>query len=135
VTVTKLVIMDDIAVQVSASPSPIAHGANLTYTLTATSNGPDFGANVHLDAVLSAGTTFVSDNPGGGMCTVPAVGGTGTLHCTLARLNKGQTYTVTLAVRVNAAAGSTLSNHVTGGLNMQDYTSTNNATTVTTAVN
>jgi uncharacterized repeat protein (TIGR01451 family) len=135
VTVTKLVIMDDIAVHASASPSPVAHGANLTYTLTATSNGPDFGSNVHLDDVLPAGTTFVSDNAGGGTCTTPAVGATGTLHCTLAQLNKGATYTVKLTVKVNAAAGSTLRNHVTGGSNMQDYTSSNNAATVTTAVN
>jgi uncharacterized repeat protein (TIGR01451 family) len=135
VTVTKIVIMDDIAVRIIASPSPVAHGANLTYTISATSNGPDFGYNVHLDDVLPAGTTFVSDNAGGGTCTAPAVGGTGTLHCTLGTLNKGSTYTVTLTVKVNAAAGATLTNKATGGSNMQDYTSNNNAATATTQVN
>ena len=135
VTVTKIVIMDDVAARISASPSPVAHGANLTYTLSATSNGPDFGYNVDIDDPLPAGTTFVSDNAGGGACTAPAVGATGTLHCTLGTLNKGQTYTVTLTVKVNAAAGSTLSNRATVGSNMQDYTSSNNAATVTTSVN
>lgn len=135
VTVTKIVIMDDIAVHVSASPSPVAHGSNLTYTLTATSNGPDFGYNVHLDDVLPAGTAFVSDNASGGSCTAPAVGGTGTLHCSLGTLNKGSTWTVTLIVKVNAAAGSTFTNKVTGKSNMQDYTSSNNSATVTTQVN
>lgn len=135
VTVTKIVIMDDIAVHASASPSPVAHGANLTYAIAATSNGPDFGYNVHLDDVLPAGTTFVSDSAGGGTCTAPAVGGTGTFHCTLGTLNKGATWTVTLTVKVNAAAGTTITNKATGGSNMQDYTSSNNSATVTTSVN
>ncbi len=135
VTVTKIVIMDDIAAHISASPSPVKHGANLTYTISATSNGPDFGYNVHINDPLPAGTTFVSDTAGGGSCTAPAVGAAGTLHCTLGTLNKGQTYTVTLTVKVNAPAGSTLTNRATVGSNMQDYTSTNNAATVTTSVN
>lgn len=135
VSVTKIVIMDDIAVHISASPSPVAHGANLVYTISATSNGPDFGTNVHIDDAIPAGTTFVSDNAGGGKCTAPAVGGTGTLHCSLGQLNKGQTYTVKLTVKVKAAAGTTLSNRATGGSNMQDYTPSNNAATVTTKVN
>jgi hypothetical protein len=50
-------------------------------------------------------------------------------------LNKGQTYTVKLTVKVEAAAGTTLSNRATGGSNMQDYTPSNNAATVTTKVN
>jgi len=65
VTVTKIVIMDDVAAHINASPSPVAHGANLTYTLSATSNGPDFGYNVYINDPLPAGTTFVSDNAGG----------------------------------------------------------------------
>jgi len=135
VTVTKIVIMDDVAAHISASPSPVAHGASLTYTLSATSNGPDFGYNVYINDPLPSGTTFVSDNAGGGTCTAPAVGTSGTLHCTLGTLNKGQTYTVTLTVKVNAAAGSTLTNRATVGSNMQDYTSSNNAATVATMVN
>jgi uncharacterized repeat protein (TIGR01451 family) len=135
VTVTKIVIMDDLAVHISASPSPVAHGGNITYTISATSNGPDFGYNVHLDDVLPAGTTFVSDTAGGGTCTAPAIGATGTLHCSLGTLNKGSTYTVTLTVKVNAAAGSTLTDKATGGSNMQDYTSSNNSATVTTSIN
>lgn len=134
VTVTKIVIMDDVAAHISASPSPVSHGANLTYTLSATSNGPDFGYNVHIDDSLPSGTTFVSDTAGGGTCTAPAVGTTGKLHCTLGTLNKGQTFTVTLTVKVNAAAGSTLTNRVTVGSNMQDYTWSNNTATATTTV-
>lgn len=134
VTVTKIVIMDDVAAHISASPSPVSHGANLTYTLSATSNGPDFGYNVHIGDPLPSGTTFVSDTAGGGTCTAPAVGATGALHCTLGTLNKGQTYTVTLTVKVNAVAGSTLTNRVTVGSNMQDYTSSNNTATATTMV-
>jgi len=132
--VTKIVIMDDIAVHISASPSPVVHGANLTYTISATSNGPDFGYNVRIDDPLPAGTTFVSFANDRGTCTAPALGTTGTLHCTLQQLDKGDTFTVRLTVNVNAAAGSTLSNTATAASNMQDFTPANNQAVYTSTV-
>lgn len=134
VFVSKLVIMDDLSIAVSASPSPVAHGGNLTYTIATTSKGPDFAVNLRVTDVLPAGTTFVSDNAGGGSCTAPAVGGTGTLHCVLAQLNKGDTYTVKLTVRVTAAAGSTIKDTASTVSNTQDFVKSNNTGTVTTKV-
>ena len=135
VFVSKLVIMDDLALGVSSSASPVAHGGNLTYTIAVTSKGPDFGYNVRIDDSLPAGTTLVSYNAGGGTCTAPAIGATGSLHCALPQLNKGQTYTVQLTARVNAAAGTTLSNTGTTISNMQDFVPSNNKGTLTTKVN
>jgi uncharacterized repeat protein (TIGR01451 family) len=132
--VAKLVIMDDLALGLSASTNTVASGGNLTYTIAVTSKGPDFGYNLRINDPLPAGTTFVSDSSGGGTCTAPAVGSSGTLHCTLAQLEKGQTYSVTLTVNVNAAAGSTLSNTATTVSNMQDFVPSNNSGTLTTHV-
>jgi uncharacterized repeat protein (TIGR01451 family) len=132
--VSKLVIMDDLALGLSASAGTVASGSNLTYTIAVTSKGPDFGYNLRIDDPLPVGTTFVSSTSGGGTCTAPAVGGTGTLHCTLPQLEKGQTYTLTLTVLVSAAPGTTLSNTATTVSNMQDFIPSNNMGTLTTTV-
>jgi uncharacterized repeat protein (TIGR01451 family) len=133
--VSKLVIMDDLALGLSASSGSVVHGGNLTYTIAVTSKGPDFGYNVRIDDPLPSGTTFVSYNPGGGTCTTPPVGATGTLHCVLNQLEKGDTYSVKLTVKVNAVAGTTLSNTATTVSNMQDFVQSNNKGTLTTKVN
>ena len=133
--ISKLTIMDDLALGISASASPVAHGSNLTYTIAVTSKGPDFGANVRVADTLPAGTTFVSYNAGGGSCVAPAVGGTGTINCTLPQLNKGATWNVKLTVKVSAASGSTLSNTAAAISNMQDFVPGNNSGTLTTHVN
>ncbi|MGC1360719.1 MAG: SBBP repeat-containing protein, partial [Silvibacterium sp.] len=134
VFISKLVIMDDLALGLSASPSPVAHGGTLTYTIAVTSKGPDFGYNVRMSDPIPAGTTFVSYNAGGGKCTAPAVGGAGTLNCEVLQLNKGDTWNVKLTVHVTAASGSTLSNTATTVSNTQDFTPANNTGTITTHV-
>ena len=133
--VSKFVIMDDLALGVSASPSPVVHGGNLTYTIAVTSKGPDFGYNVRVADTLPSGTTFVSYGAGGGTCVAPAVGAAGTLNCTLPQLNKGATWNVTLTVKVNAAKGTNLSNTAAAISNMQDFVPSNNSGTLTTKVN
>ncbi len=135
VYVSKFVIMDDLALGLSGTPSPVLHGGNLTYTIAVTSKGPDFGYNVRVADTLPAGTTFVSYGAGGGTCTAPLVGGTGTLNCTLPQLNKGATWNVTLTVNVNAASGTNLSNTAAAISNMQDFVPANNSGTLTTHVN
>jgi uncharacterized repeat protein (TIGR01451 family) len=131
----KLVIMDDLALGLSASPSSVVQGSNLAYTIAVTSKGPDFGSNLRISDTLPAGTTFVSYDAGGGACTAPAPGGTGTLNCTLRQLNKGATWNVNLTVKVNAAAGTTLSNTAATISNMQDFVISNNSAKITTRVN
>jgi uncharacterized repeat protein (TIGR01451 family) len=132
--ISKLVIMDDLSLTLNSSPSPVAHGSNLTYTLAVTSKGPDFGVNVRVSDTLPAGTTFVSYDAGGGTCTAPPVGSTGTLNCRLTQLNKGATWNVKLTVHVNAASGTTLSNMAATISNMQDFVIGNNSATIATQV-
>lgn len=137
VFVSKLVIMDDLSIAVSASPSPVRHGGNLTYTIATTSKGPDFAVNLRVDDVLPQNTTFVSANAGGGTCTTPAVGGTGELHCVLPQQEKGQTYTITLTVQASPdlIPGSHIINTATVVSNTQDFVPGNNTGTITTQVN
>ena len=136
VFVSKLVIMDDLALGISASPnSSVAHGSNLVYTLAVTSKGPDFGNNVRLDDPLPAGTTFLSLARNGGTCTTPAMGATGTVHCVIPQLNKGDTFIATLTVKVTASIGSTLSNSANARSDMQDFVPANNKAMFTSKVN
>ena len=134
--VSKLVIMDDIALGVSASAGTVAHGGNLTYTIAVTSKGPDFGYNVRISDPLPAGTTFVSYDAGGGSLHCSRGGWHGHSELRGAAAGEGAIlYTVKLTVNVNAAAGTKLSNTATSVSNMQDFVPGNNAGTLTTMVN
>jgi uncharacterized repeat protein (TIGR01451 family) len=132
--VSKLAIAADLGLAITASPTEATHGATLTYTLTAHNNGPDFATLLKLDDSIPGGTTFVSYNAGGGTCTAPAAGGTGTLACTLPRLDKGGNWSVKLVVKVTAASGGSIVNNGHIKSNMQDLVPQNNSATETTAV-
>ena len=133
--VSKLVIAADMQLAIQASPGTAVHGGTLMYTLTTLNNGPDWAAYLKLDEPLPAGTTLVSYNAGGGTCTAPAAGSsTGTLSCTLPRLDNFGMWTVQLVVKVNAAAGSKLVNDGHIRSNMQDLIWENNYATLTTPV-
>jgi uncharacterized repeat protein (TIGR01451 family) len=129
----KLIIEADVKMQPQiASPNPVTHGANLTYTLSAYNNGPDVSDGDTITDVLPAGTTFVSFSTTNGTCTHPNVGYGGTFKCTrTAVLNKGSYWgPVKLTVRVNAAAGTTLKNTASVAAKTQDVVSSNNSATV-----
>jgi uncharacterized repeat protein (TIGR01451 family) len=132
--VSKLVIAADLGLAISASPNEVNHGANLVYTLTTHNNGPDYAAYLKLDDPIPSGTAFVSYNAGGGTCTAPAVGGTGTLSCQLTRLDSGGNWSVQLNVQVIANSGSSIVNNGHIRSNMQDLVWQNNYATETTAV-
>ncbi len=105
----------DISVLKVDAPDPVAAGANLTYTIDVSNEGPDDALSVTLDDPLPLGTTFVSlSSPGGWICTAPAVGSGGTVSCSMATFPIG-TATFTLVVLVDAATpnGTVLSNTAT----------------------
>jgi uncharacterized repeat protein (TIGR01451 family) len=136
---TKLIIEADLNVTASASPNPVAHGANLTYTFSVTNNGPDVSNGDSLTFPLAAGTTFVSFTNTNGSCAPPPVGSGGTFKCSrnpTTPLLKGHSWgPITLTVHVTAGSTSPLTSKVTVTSKTQDLVSSNNSRTVSVLVN
>ena len=132
--ISKLVIAADLGLAISASPVTAVQGNNLTYTLVVSNKGPDWAQYLKLNDPIPPGTSFVSYNAGGGACTAPAVGDSGTLNCTLPRLDKDAAWYVRLVVKVNATGGSSIVNAGHVRSNMQDFVWQNNYGRLTTAV-
>ncbi len=104
----------DLAITSTASPNPVTDGNNISYTQSVTNNGPAVSGTATFTDTIPANTTFVSFAvPAGWNCgaTVPAVGGTGTISCTIASLAVNATANFPLVVKVNqgVAPGSPMS--------------------------
>jgi uncharacterized repeat protein (TIGR01451 family) len=84
---------DLLITKVVDEPEPLV-GSNITFTLTATNNGPSNATGVVVNDLLPAGYTYVSDNGGGAY-----VPGTGVW--TVGNLNSGATATLTIVATVN----------------------------------
>jgi len=90
----------DLSIVKTDSPDPAFAGANLTYGISVTNNGPVAAANVVMNDPLPSGTTLQSITaPSGWTCTTPSVGSNGTVSCTNPSLAVG-TANFTLVVRV-----------------------------------
>jgi uncharacterized repeat protein (TIGR01451 family) len=83
----------------SVTPNPGAIGKPLSYSFTATNNGPSFGTQSKFDATLPPGVTFDSATPSQGSCTQPTAT---TVDCTLGVIPDG-TASVTIAVTPNSS--------------------------------
>jgi len=93
---------------VSTSVATVMVGANTTYNITVTNNGPSAANTVTLvDTLAASGMTFVSATPtGGASCS-----GTGPVTCTIATLASGAKFSV--AVVETAATSGAYSNIAT----------------------
>ena len=134
----------DLAITKVDTPDPVNGGVNITYTITATNNGPSNAANATLSDTLPANTTFVSlTSPAGWSCTSPAVGGTGAVNCSNASFAPGSAvFTLVVKVDVAVANGTIITNtanidSATGdpgpGLNSATATTTAQAVSAPTA--
>jgi uncharacterized repeat protein (TIGR01451 family) len=134
---SKLIIEADLKLTASASPNPVAHGTNLTYTFAVLNNGPDVSDGDTLTDALPSGTTFVSFSTTSGTCTHPAVGSSGTFKCSrTSPLLKAHSWgPIKLTVRVNAASGTTLTNTAKVSAKTQDVFQISNTKTVSVKVN
>jgi uncharacterized repeat protein (TIGR01451 family) len=76
-------------------------GADLTYTIVASNQGPVDLDDATVTDVLPAAVTFVSlTPPGGWSCTTPSPGATGTITCSIAPMPAGSTATFTPVTHV-----------------------------------
>jgi uncharacterized repeat protein (TIGR01451 family) len=104
ITVTVLPVAD-VAVAISASPTRVAVGQNLIYTITATNQGPDVASLVTLSDLLPAGETFVSASSSQG--SQPTYSG-GTVTAVLGDLAPSAVATLQISAIPTAPVGSTL---------------------------
>ncbi|MCY2989815.1 MAG: hypothetical protein NTY19_18375 [Planctomycetota bacterium] len=124
----------DVAITKSG-PGTIIPGQNMTYTLTATNNGPSTALTVLLTDLLPLDTTFFTVTvPGGWGSSTPAVGVTGTVTFSKVSMAAAETASFTIVVNVPAATlnGTSLINSATVTAATPDPTPTNNAATTTT---
>jgi len=123
----------DVGVTKTAAAAVTA-GSNLTYTITVGNIGPSDAANVVMNDILPAGTTFVSENQTTGpafTCTTGA-----TVNCSIASLTAGASATFSIVVNVPAATpnGTTISNTATVATSTSDPAPGNNTSTAMTTV-
>jgi len=121
----------DLAVTMSHA-ADFTPGANATYTITVTNNGPNPAANVTLMDTLPPGMTFVSCTLNPGTFSVNA----GTFSGTIGTLAPGGSTTFTLTVNVdsNTISGMSISNTATVNSSAGDPDPANNSATDTDIV-
>ncbi|WP_281321893.1 gliding motility-associated C-terminal domain-containing protein [Flavobacterium aestivum] len=108
--------------KVVSTSSPIV-GTNVTFTITATNNGPSDATGVKVDETLPTGYTFVS--------ATPSVGTYNGTIWTIGNLANGANETLTIIATVNASGSYTNSVSISG--NELDPALPNNTSTVTPA--
>ncbi len=132
----------DLSITSSATPNPVTDGNNITYTQSVTNSGPSASGVATFTDAIPAGTTFVSFSvPAGWNCgaSIPAVGGTGTISCSIASLAVNTPVSFPLVVKASLGdmPGTTISN--TANINVpcssaSDPNCANNSATTSVAV-
>ena len=87
---------------VKTAPATVITGEELTWTLTATNNGPSDAKGVTVVDPLPVGASYLGSAPSQGSCAEAA----GTLTCKLGPLAAGASAKITITARVTAAPGS-----------------------------
>jgi uncharacterized repeat protein (TIGR01451 family) len=129
------VVTSDLAVTKTGPPTAIA-GNTISWTITASNNGPDDQPAASLDDSLPAGTTFLSltQNTGpSAVCSDPGAGNSGSINCSFPTLPSGTNAQFTLTATINPGFTGSLSNTATvSGTNADPVPGNNSATAVTT---
>jgi uncharacterized repeat protein (TIGR01451 family) len=122
----------DLSVALSAAPSPVRVGQDLTYTVVVSNRGPAAAGGVGLYVPLSPGVTFGALDRRSPSSNDSCTFSNGYLSCTLERLASQESWTVAFTV-VPRVAGVVRS-HVTVDGAQPDRAPDNNRASVTTAV-
>jgi predicted outer membrane repeat protein len=98
----------DLAVT-KTGPSSVSPGGNITYSITATNNGPSDAQTVALTDMVPTGTKFVSASTPAGwtQANAPGLGGTGLIKYTIASFTAHADAVFTIVVNADANTGGT----------------------------
>jgi uncharacterized repeat protein (TIGR01451 family) len=124
---------------VTSANSSVDAGSSSAFNIFVSNRGPDAAQNVVLTDVVPNNSTFsaIAQTSGPGFsCTTPAVGGTGTITCTIASLAKGDSASFDLAYSVDATApaGTVISNTATISSDTAELVADDNSSTATATV-
>ncbi len=133
---TPVTTVCDLVVSNSGSPSPVAAGANITYTQVVTNTGPSSCSTATFNEVTPPNTNFLSVvvvTTGGGTWTCP---NTAPIACTNPSVPPGSTGTITAIYKVNPVAppGTIITDTDKGATTTHDTNPANNSATVKIAV-
>jgi uncharacterized repeat protein (TIGR01451 family) len=115
-------------------PATVQPGANATYTITVTNNGPNAAANVGLVDAVPPGTTFVSISSNAGWTAANAGGVITETNNVLLASGASATFTLVLQVSSSAGATTTISNTASVSSPTADPIPGNNNSTTTATV-
>ncbi|MFY7739414.1 MAG: hypothetical protein ACOVQC_02755, partial [Flavobacterium sp.] len=118
-------VADLAVVKVASNMTPII-GTNITFTITASNNGPSNATGVTLNDVIPSGYTLVSVTPSIGSWTAP--------NWTIGNLNNGSNATLTVVARVNPV-GPYANTATISGSQTDPNTSNNTSTSTPVPVN
>ena len=124
----------DLSTSKTDSPDPVAHGANLTYTLNVTNGGPDPASDVQVVDTLPAGVSFVSATNNANWSCANA---SGTVTCAPtgnANLATGAAAPITITVTAPGGTGTTTISNSASVSSPNDTTTGNNSASATTTV-
>ena len=125
---TTIVASADLQVGISPSASPVDAGQNLTYTITATNNGPSDATGVVVTDTIPADVTFVSATGGA------TPDGTGKITFPNFTLAAGASATFLVTVTALGTSASPTSDSATVSANEHDPNTANNTISVSVPV-
>jgi len=129
------VVTSDLGIS-KTGPATATSGGTISWTITASNNGPDTSSPAAFDDPLPAGTTFASIVQNTGptfVCTNPGAGNNGDVNCSIGNFASGASAQFTLTANIDPSFTGTLSNTATiFGPNADTNPGNDSATAVTT---
>ncbi|HEX3067701.1 MAG TPA: DUF11 domain-containing protein, partial [Thermoanaerobaculia bacterium] len=130
-----IVVTSDLAITKTGPPAATA-GGTISWTITASNNGPDTSSPAEFNDPLPAGTTFASIAQNTGpvfVCTNPGAGNNGNVNCSIGTFASGASAQFTLTANIDPSFTGTLSNTASiFGPNADTNPSNDSSTAVTT---